>query len=775
MDPNSVRKQVQPGKACAARQEQPIVVALENHHYTYLTPPPGCKIPPTWLAGESNPDCAVIDLTGDGEGNSAGTPSVHTMLSYSPSRPCSSIEAPEPATPSVHSTTSSPTSCTYKRKASASSTACHSRAAHSKHPQGSSTPGITPGRHNAYLGTPRVVDDRIKNTNQSLQQAHGDTSPSVHDFIQTTPNQLQIGSATISVLDDAISRIAPTERLDGTPSVHTIQNQPVFDIDQAPGIHGKTPGRPLAHLGNPMTADEQPQDEHNLNSRTGTASPPGKPIENSAGRKRLYGKQADPCQKQVEGPNKPTTYKWTCQLCNITITSQRVHVVSVQKYKRFKYQHPDHKKTAEDKFHAHGKPQPDLAEPTITTTAASDAATTLTTSAINKHNCSSTPYLQTTQPPTFGCPKKRKRDFAKAVNKNWYNWCVSLLRERNLDQGRFQRSLLEEEHLKSVHNKKLTDCPSQGKAAITNRAIMRAKQMQEMAPPDAQHQLLHVKQNNLQACVPHQTTWICKLCLAKGTTAHMGNASCNPQANNTGRAKWLQGLTEDQSNQLQSTLGHSPEQWRQLQQQQASDLLAKSKKYPKRYASDKAYNDMLKVKRANWRKAHGWCASPHQASGATNSRNTYVPKARRALGLKAAVATTKNPEGDGHQSTKANKKQQTQSKPIQKGPSNTWTLDLTTCGAIEANPGPQSAFKLWQINIASYHLRQDILNTTIQEGIHAILMQETRLSDLEVECINRTNRNWQLFQAATATNHQSEAPRAGTVIFIRENSGQEIR
>ena len=63
----------------------------------------------------------------------------------------------------------------------------------------------------------------------------------------------------------------------------------------------------------------------------------------------------------------------------------------------------------------------------------------------------------------------------------------------------------------------------------------------------------------------------------------------------------------------------------------------------------------------------------------------------------------------------------------------------------------------------------DILATAIQEGIHAILMQETRLSVLEVDCINNTNRQWQLFQASTATTHRREAPKAGTAVFIRRN------
>jgi len=111
--------------------------------------------------------------------------------------------------------------------------------------------------------------------------------------------------------------------------------------------------------------------------------------------------------------------------------------------------------------------------------------------------------------------------------------------------------------------------------------MMRAKQMQAIAPDDAQHNLLHVKQNNLQDCVPERTTWICTTCLAKGNTAHMGNTTCNPQAKNAGRAKWIHGLTKDQSQLLQSTLGYTVDQWNTIRQQ-AQQLIAQSKKHTKR-------------------------------------------------------------------------------------------------------------------------------------------------------------------------------------------------
>lgn len=136
-------------------------------------------------------------------------------------------------------------------------------------------------------------------------------------------------------------------------------------------------------------------------------------------------------------------------------------------------------------------------------------------------------------------------------------------------------------HLKTIRNKTLKDCPSQGSTALTNRAMMRAKQMQAIAPDDAQHNLLHVKQNNLQDCVPERTTWICTTCLAKGNTAHMGNTTCNPQAKNAGRAKWIHGLTKDQSQLLQSTLGYTVDQWNTIRQQ-AQQLIAQSKKHTKR-------------------------------------------------------------------------------------------------------------------------------------------------------------------------------------------------
>jgi len=527
------------------------------------------------------------------------------------------------------------------------------------------------------------------------------------------------------------------------------------------GILGKTPGRPPAHLDNPKVAV-------NKNPRVVTACLPGNQNNANPKSKRLFGKQADPSLATATKKDSPKNYTWTCRLCNHKIESTTARGISVPKHRHFKTKHPGHKKAPEDKFHAQELQQPDLGEPTDTKAAGPNHPTKLTLEAISIHNKSKnhTPIFD--EPPTFGCPKKRKRDHAKAADKGSYNWwcpfCESDIPVRGDSKGQFWRK----KHLKTIHNKTLKDCPSQGSTALTNRAMMRAKQMQAVAPDDAQHNLLHVKQNKLQDCVPDQTTWICTTCLAKGNTAHMGNTTCNPQAKNAGRAKWIQGLTEDQSQLLQSTLGYTVDQWTIIRQQ-AQQLIANSKKRTTRYASDKAYNDMLKIKRKNWRKNHGQCANAQQASGATNSKNIYIPTARCSLGIKA-TSSKQAADHTEHNPSRASAKQQDINKPIQNGPNNTWTLDLTTCGDVEPNPGPQdTTLKIWQINIASYHLRTDILATATQEGIHAILMQETRLSDLEVDCINNTNRQWQLFQASTDTTHQHEAPKSGTAIFIRRN------
>ena len=295
------------GKACAARQEHPVVVVLENHHYTYLSPPPEGKIPPNWLTGESNPDCAVIDLTGDGV--SDGTASVHTMLTDHPSRTNTasrstaavlatataqhgnSIGAAQTIGSTTHHTATAATATTSTQplqslQATADSNTAqhHTQTARTvrldvSRNQVQVTAGISPRRSTASaLGSVDTLGRNETAAQPCGSSDHG--TPSVH-----TIRTQQI--AAHSSKTPSVHTILTTARTTKTPSVHTIQTmfQPTNPMD--PGILGKTPGRPPPHLDNPKVAVHK-------NPRVVTACLPGNQNNANQKPKRLFGKQADP-------------------------------------------------------------------------------------------------------------------------------------------------------------------------------------------------------------------------------------------------------------------------------------------------------------------------------------------------------------------------------------------------------------------------------------------------------------------------------------------------
>ena len=123
------------GRARGAHGEKPVVILLKNHHFTYLIPPEGAKVPKTWLNGEPNSSCsAIIDLTGDGGTktpsvrtySSSGMPSVHTKQSSTDANhghtgrqaPASSSRAPSVHTCRSRKSTSTPSvhTCTHSTK-----------------------------------------------------------------------------------------------------------------------------------------------------------------------------------------------------------------------------------------------------------------------------------------------------------------------------------------------------------------------------------------------------------------------------------------------------------------------------------------------------------------------------------------------------------------------------------------------------------------------------------------------------------------------------------
>lgn len=202
-------------------------------------------------------------------------------------------------------------------------------------------------------------------------------------------------------------------------------------------------------------------------------------------------------------------YTWTRRLCHDTLKASTPRWLSVRKYRHFKQPPPKYKQTAEDKFHVYKPPAPDVGQPSPPQPAESGAAAPLTKSLLQQHSSSTVPQAPVDKPPTFGCPKKRN---FKAADNKWFNWwcpfCLKDIPVKGHSKGLFWRR----KHLTTIHSKTLQDCPSQGRAELTKRAILRAKQMQQLAPQDAQQDVLHVKQNKLQDCVPAEGTVCCEAC-----------------------------------------------------------------------------------------------------------------------------------------------------------------------------------------------------------------------------------------------------------------------
>jgi hypothetical protein len=94
------------------------------------------------------------------------------------------------------------------------------------------------------------------------------------------------------------------------------------------------------------------------------------------------------------------------------------------------------------------------------------------------------------------------------------------------------------------------------------------------------------------------------------------------------------------------------------------DTIQKSK--PHKKTNSTHYNQMLKQKRADWRRTHGISHGPRKVGGASNKSTSFIPAPRPSLRLKDAAK---------HKSSNQGIKRHWQ--------------DLTEQG-IEPNPGPRS-------------------------------------------------------------------------------------
>lgn len=125
------------------------------------------------------------------------------------------------------------------------------------------------------------------------------------------------------------------------------------------------------------------------------------------------------------------------------------------------------------------------------------------------------PPVQKDFPPA----KIRRREAARPHTAGWYNWECPVCQESIRIKGHNNGNYYKQKHLKTVHQT-MSKFPTP-RSSTTLRCQLRAKQMQALVQPKDQHELVHIHTVDLHRCVPQGTTWICKQCLAKGTTAKM--------------------------------------------------------------------------------------------------------------------------------------------------------------------------------------------------------------------------------------------------------------
>ena len=348
------------------------------------------------------------------------------------------------------------------------------------------------------------------------------------------------------------------------------------------------------------------------------------------------------------------------------------------------------------------------------------------------------PPVQKDFPPA----KIRRRDAARPHTAGWYNWECPVCQESIRVKGHNNGNYYKQKHLKTVHQT-MSKFPTP-RSSTTLRCQLRAKQMQALVQPKDQHELVHIHTVDLHSCMPQGTTWICKQCLAKGSTAKMHQYQRNPDQPPANRAKWWARLTLDQKTLLASKLDMRPDTLAQWEQKLCQKLSQKRKRPPcVGSAKDKAdrtrYRQELAAMRTKWRQKYAITTNARAASGAVNGTSVFIPTVPPRLNkikpatsnptstspplpasrssvqrapTRAATATAKG-RGASCRSTAS---RTTPSKLAKRSKHKT---DLTKQG-IEPNPGPSrhhrsrhrpphTGVRLWQCNVRSFHKRSSIL------------------------------------------------------------------
>lgn len=227
-----------------------------------------------------------------------------------------------------------------------------------------------------------------------------------------------------------------------------------------------------------------------------------------------------------------------------------------------------------------------------------------------------------------------------------------------------------------------------------------------------------------------KTTWICRICLAKGAAAKIATRACDTTRKPFLRLKWWSQLDSAQKQKLADNLSLSNSLINTFDEK-AAEAIKNSKPHKRPSPCDADHREMLKKTRAIWRKQHNLCQDKQKVSGAGNMQLTLIPVVNKQT-LPHGEPTESPTRTDDKERKSTSAKQEKprgisscdKSKNNSNGSStsfrtdlDSWQKDLTQEG-IEPNPGP----KIWQINIRGFNLRRDILYHALAQNVQAILL-----------------------------------------------------
>ena len=350
---------------------------------------------------------------------------------------------------------------------------------------------------------------------------------------------------------------------------------------------------------------------------------------------------------------------------------------------------------------------------------------------------------------------------------------------------------------KVKQNWKVTGRPCLLAARSRERALARVKQVEGVSA----HHFVHAQSNGIFAAV--QRTWLCSVCFAKGTTRTLAEMPCSPTNWGRQRCVWFSKLSKAHKQAILKACDVSKERLQEIEAIVEAGCLKPPTIRNKK--STKRQNKKSKENCKNWRLWQGLPGDPRGIGGKVNARLALPKlKMKRPAASTRTAPVTKAPSdarsarsgaaksgcsGSGlrtfaQRTSGGSSKDHPSSKAGAHGgkkPSKVWVRDLTLEG-IHPHPGPKrktrhrarerrsrESLKIWQLNIASFRKRGfDLIREAERNGVHVIMLQETRLMDREAVVVAGSLKNWAMFHQEEIQDSHARVE-GGVAVLVRSD------